>query len=102
MYRGAARANRQLANAMRSQGMNDEAIPFSYRALILQRALLWRYLLWETSVFFEEESAHTGMRRWAHVLWGRTHAGASYLFSWFLDILAGYGYKPERSLGLYL
>jgi uncharacterized protein YjbI with pentapeptide repeats len=102
MYRGAVRANRQLANAMRSQGMSDEAIPFAYHALILQRALLWRYLLWGTSIFFEEESAHTGIRRWVHALWGRIHAGASYLFSWFLDILAGYGYKPERSLGLYL
>lgn len=102
IYQGAARANRQLANAMRSQGMNEEAIPFAYRGLILQRAILRRYLIWGTEIFSENETKHTGFRRRLHALWGRIHAGASYLFSWFLDILAGYGYKPERSLGIYL
>ncbi|GHO82191.1 pentapeptide repeat-containing protein [Dictyobacter formicarum] len=101
-YHGAARANRQLANAMRSQGMSEEAVPFAYRGLVLQRAILWLYLIWGTDIFFENEGEHTGFHRRLHALWGRIHAGASYLFSWFLDILAGYGYKPERSLGIYL
>ena len=50
-YRAAVRATRQLANAMRAQGMNEEAIPFSYRAQALQRKVLWRQVLWG-----EEES----------------------------------------------
>ena len=35
-YREAVRAYRQLANAMRAQGMNEEAVPFAYRAQVLQ------------------------------------------------------------------
>jgi uncharacterized protein YjbI with pentapeptide repeats len=102
-YHAAARANRQLANAMRAQGMNEEAMPFAYRAQRLQRAILWRYLLWGTDIFFEAEAIHLGgIRQRLHIVWNRIHTGASYLFSWFLDILAGYGYKPERSLGFYL
>ncbi len=101
-YQAAARANRQLANAMRAQGMNEEAIPFAYRAQVLQRAILWRHLLWGTDVSFEEQARHTGIRQGVHVVWDRIRTGAAYLFSWFLDILAGYGYKPERSVIIYV
>jgi hypothetical protein len=45
-YHEAVRANRQLANAMRAQGMNEEAVPFAYRAQVLQRKVLWRQVLW--------------------------------------------------------
>lgn len=98
----AARANRQLANAMRAQGMNDEAIPFAYRAQVLQRAVLWRRLLWGMEEFPLERRSHHGLRQHVHRLVQRIPMGVGYLFSWFLDILAGYGYKPERSLGIYL
>ena len=102
-YQAAARAYRQLANAMRAQGMNEEAMPFAYRSQVLQRALLWRHLLWGTDISFDEELAHhTGIRQGVHVVWDRTRTTIAYLFSWFLDILAGYGYKPERSLLIYL
>jgi uncharacterized protein YjbI with pentapeptide repeats len=66
-YRAAVRANRQVAVALRDQGMNEEAIPFAYRAQKLQR-----------SVYRQQRQS------------GR------YLFSLFLDALAGYGYKPTR------
>ncbi len=66
-YRAAVRANRQVAVALREQGMNEEAMPFAYRAQTLQRSVYWR----ERQI-------------------GR------YLFSLFLDALAGYGYKPTR------
>lgn len=66
-YRAAARANRQVAVALRDQGMSEEAMPFSYRAQKLQRSVYWR-------------QRQTGR----------------YLFSLFLDALAGYGYKPTR------
>src|SRR3989440_10766560 len=45
-YHEAVHASRQLANAMRAQGMNEEAIPFACRAQCLQRPVLWRQVVW--------------------------------------------------------
>jgi uncharacterized protein YjbI with pentapeptide repeats len=73
IYRAAVRANRQLAVVLRNQGMNEEASNFAYRAQKLQRIILYR--------------------RKSYV---------SYLFSVFLDLLAGYGFRPKRSLMWYL
>jgi uncharacterized protein YjbI with pentapeptide repeats len=72
-YEAAVRANRQLATALRAHGLNEHADRFAYRAQILQRRLLLR---------------HGKLGRW--------------LFSGFLDGLAGYGYRPGRSLIAYL
>lgn len=71
-YRRAVRANRQLASVLQSQGLNEDAARFAYRAQKLQRVVLRiqkKYL--------------------------------AYLFSGFLDILAGYGFRPARSLFWY-
>ncbi len=73
VYRAAVRANRQLATALRDQGMNEEADQFAYRAQVLQRQVFWQQ----------------GKR-------GRA------VFSWVLDRVAGHGYKPQRSLYTYL
>lgn len=72
-YETAVRANRQLAVALRAQGLDEDAARFAYRAQLLQRTVLRRQ--------------------------GRL---GSYLFSGCLDFLAGYGYKPSRSLIAYL
>ena len=72
-YREAVRANRQLAVALQGQGLNEEAARFAYRAQRLQREVL---LLQKKP--------------------------AAFIFSIFLDLLAGYGYKPIRSLIAYL
>jgi hypothetical protein len=72
-WRNAARAYRQLASVMRDQGMNDEADRFAYRGQLCQRQV-YRY-------------SGQPVRRG---------------FSWFLDALSGYGYKPQRSLFAYL
>ena len=72
-YREAVRANRQLAVALQGQGLNEEAVRFSYRAQLLQRQVL-KY-----------------QRR-----------PLASLFSLFLDLLAGYGYRPMRSVVSYL
>jgi len=72
-YREAVRANRQLAVALEGQGLNEEAAQFLYRAQVLQREVV--------------------------KLQGKTGA---YIFSLFLDTLAGYGYKPARSIFAYL
>ena len=68
-FRAAVRANRQLAIALQAQGLNEEAARFAYRAQKLQR---------EVS--------------------RQQHKFGQYLFSLFLDVLAGYGYKARRSL----
>jgi uncharacterized protein YjbI with pentapeptide repeats len=67
------RANRQLATALRNQGMNEEADYFAYRAQRLQRRV------------FQLQGK-------------RVRAS----FSRFLDLLAGYGYAPQRSLIWYI
>ncbi len=72
-YRTAVRANRQLAVVLRDQGLNEEADHFAYRAQLLQR-IVWRL-----------------QQKWL-----------KYIFSWFLDLLAGYGYRPLRSIIAYL
>lgn len=72
-YRAAARANRQLAIALRDQGLNEEADRFAYRAQLLQR-----------------------------IVWRQQHRWLKYSFSWFLYLLAGYGYRPLRSALWYL
>lgn len=72
-YQRAVRANRQLAAILRDQGLNEEADHFAYRAQLLQR-IVWRY-----------------QRKWL-----------KYIFSWFLYLIAGYGYLPLRSLFWYL
>src|SRR6266567_1753303 len=63
-YEAAVRANRQLAVALRAQGLDEEAARFAYRAQLLQRIVLRRQ--------------------------GKF---GQYLFSLLLDLLAGYGYR---------
>jgi uncharacterized protein YjbI with pentapeptide repeats len=72
-YEAAVRANRQLAVALRAQGLDEEAARFAYRAQFVQRIVLRRQ--------------------------GKF---GQYLFSLFLDLLAGYGYRPGRSVMAYL
>jgi uncharacterized protein YjbI with pentapeptide repeats len=72
-YRKAVRANRQLVVVLRDQGLNEEADQFAYQAQLLQR-----------------------------IVWRLQRRPLKYILSWFLDLLAGYGYKPMRSIIAYL
>lgn len=72
-YRTAVRAYRQLSSVLRTQGLHEEANRFAYRAQVLQRSVLQRQ-----GKFLQ------------------------YLGSWFLDLLAGYGYRPGRSILTYI
>ena len=72
-YLLAVRANRQLATALGDQGLNEQAAHFAYRAKVCQRVVL---------------------RRQGKLL--------GYGGSLLLDGIAGYGYKPLRSLLTYL
>ena len=97
-FRVAVRANRQLAVALREQGLNEEADRFAYAAQRLQRQVLRR----ET---FGREDGRGGRkpRRGRSVrLRRRAQKLGAYLFSLFLDALSGYGYKPGRSLVAYI
>ncbi|MBV9230147.1 MAG: pentapeptide repeat-containing protein [Chloroflexi bacterium] len=73
-YDQAVRANRQLAVALQSQGLNEDAARFAYRGQVLQR-----------QVFRQQ-----GMRKLG-----------SYLFSLFLALLTGYGYRMWRIIIAY-
>jgi uncharacterized protein YjbI with pentapeptide repeats len=68
----AVQAYRQLAIALQAQGLNEEAANFAYRAQVLQRIVSWH------------------QRKFGQ-----------YLFSLFLSLLAGYGYKLWRSFVAY-
>ena len=72
-YREAVRANRQLAVVLRTQGLTEEADQFAYRAQLLQREV-----------------------------WRRQRRILKYALSWFLYLIAGYGYRPIRSVIWYL
>lgn len=72
-YERAVRANRQLAVAFQNLGLNEEAARFAYRAQKLQRVVLRRQKKF-----------------------------GQYFFSGFLDLLAGYGYRPGRTVLWYL
>jgi hypothetical protein len=90
-YRTAVRANRQLAVVLRNQGLDEEADHFAYRAQRLQRIVLRRQGLLPNE---------KGRRK--TTLWPRVRKLSAYAFSGFLDILAGYGYRPGRTLFSYL
>jgi len=75
-YSIAVRANRQLAVVLQAQGLNEDGTRFAYRAQMLQRTVFR--------------------------LQGGIHSFGSYFFSLFLDLLAGYGYKPWRSFLAYI
>jgi hypothetical protein len=72
-YKEAVRAYRQLATVLRSQGLNEDAVRFAYRAQLMQRKVFWY------------------QRKFVQ-----------YFGSLFLDLLSGYGYKPLRSFITYV
>jgi len=72
-YLRAVRENRRLAVILREQGLTEEADYYAYRAQNLQRWVLWHQ-----------------------------RKLLKYFASWVLWGLAGYGYRPLRSLLIYL
>ncbi len=72
-HEAVVRAYRQLAAQLRAQGMSEVADRFALRAQVRQRGVLLR----------------------------RVRLGP-YLFSGFLAVLAGYGYRPGRTIFWYL
>ena len=85
-YQVAVRANRQLAVALQSQGLNEVAARFSYRAQVLQRIVFRLQIIQQRGVAIKQ----------------RMRALSAWLFSLFLFLIAGYGYRPSRSFLAYL
>jgi hypothetical protein len=71
--------------ALQAQGLNEDAARFAYRANALQRKVLWFQMV-QPNVSLRQRGRKLGA-------WG---------FSHLLNALAGYGYRPERSLFAYL
>jgi uncharacterized protein YjbI with pentapeptide repeats len=84
-YQTAVRVNYQLAAVLQGQGLNEPATRFAYHAQTLQKKVLWLQML-----------------RRRVKLRDRVHLLGAWLFSWFLFLLAGYGYKPWHSFLAYL
>lgn len=72
-FEEAVRAYRQLAVALKEQGLNEVADRFTYRAQLLQRVVFRLQKHW-----------------------------LKYNFSWFLAVLTGYGYRMWRIVVAYL
>ena len=73
LYQAAVRANRQLAVTLRSQGLNEDADRFAYRAQVCQRTVL-----------------------------RRTGQGGAWLLQSLLAVVAGYGYRLWRIFAAYV
>ena len=84
-YEEAVRANRQLSIALQAQGLNEYAARFAFRAQALQKEV-WRFQMTQNYIKMSQRVQPLG----------------AWLFSWFLFLLAGYGYKPWRSFAAYL
>jgi uncharacterized protein YjbI with pentapeptide repeats len=72
-YQRAASAYMQLASTLRSQGITEAADRYFYRSLLCQRRIWW---------------LQRQLGKW--------------FFAHFLDLLAGYGYRPGRTLVIYI
>ncbi len=88
-FGAAIRAYRQFAAILRNQGANEQANELMYRAQLVQLRVLRRQAFWRKK----------GMRvRLSH----RLRPFATYLGSGLLDLIAGYGYRPGRSIVAYI
>ncbi len=118
-YQLAARSNRQLALVLQEQGLYDLAVYFAYRARVLGRkAKWWQWLAPKRGQEFDtwgvEVQSSTNLQKsrfsalssallkklrrygiWIFQLTG-------YALSLIFDIVAGYGYRPERIVFIYL
>jgi hypothetical protein len=99
-YTNAMRATHQLAVVLQDQGLTTEASRFAYRAKCLERAVRWyelRTIAWHehNSEKRTVNSIRKGLARFISVI-------LSWFFSWFLFLIAGYGYRLRFCLLWYL
>src|SRR6266487_938832 len=138
-YEIAIRANRQVSVALQTQGLNEHASRFAYRAQVLQQELIWMQLgcgnwiqkmiemiqgtaQWKGLMrlsWWRKLSLLTwklerssiwkwwfGSQKWLYKRFRRLRNQmrklAAFLFSFFFGLLAGYGYRPGRTIIWYL
>jgi len=118
-YQLAARSNRQLALVLQEQGLYDEAIYFTYRARVLGRKVKWwqwltpkraqEFNIWgiEKQQDTNTQKSRISTLRFAlskklreYGIWIFQFTG--YALSLIFDLVAGYGYRPERIVFVYL
>jgi uncharacterized protein YjbI with pentapeptide repeats len=118
-YRLAARSNRQLALVLQEQGLYDVAVYFAYRARVMGRKVSW----WEWLTPKRAQEFNTwGIERQSGASTQKSRVSAlrsglskklreygiwifqltGYALSLIFDIVAGYGYRPERIVFIYL
>ena len=118
LWSAAARANQQIASALRANGLNELAGRFSYRSRSLQRQV-WRCRgAWNQAVSQDPVVGAfvrwLGARHLTHlgsvIDWSarqlrragrKTHSLASRGGSLLLAIISGYGYRVTRTVGTY-
>jgi len=64
--------------------------------------VLWRQVVWGQVEALQADVQRQGLWKQVEALRWRVLKFAAFIFSRFLDLLAGYGYKPGRSLFIYL
>jgi uncharacterized protein YjbI with pentapeptide repeats len=99
-YQAAYRANHQLAIALQNQGLIKDASRFTYRAKRLERVVHsyeLRNISWrnKNTKKWTVNSIGKGLLRFPPAL-------LSWLFSWFLFLIAGYGYRLRYCLLWYI
>jgi len=93
-YRAAVRAYRQLSVALQAQGLTEQSVWLGYRGQMLQHTVLTLQLASRRQTPRQGSWRRRALEM-GH-LWGRV------LFSRVLDRVAGYGYKPGKSITSYL
>jgi hypothetical protein len=101
-YQSAMHAYRQLSVLLTEQGMSDEAAYFSYRERLLHRKVLWLFIQWGNLERQQDGLFQLTLMQKLPELLQRVQKFGSFIFSFFLDILAGYGYRPGRTVIWYL
>ncbi len=118
-YQLAARSNRQLALVLQEQGLYDVAVYFAYRARVLGRKVKWwewltpkRSQAFDTWGIEKQQDTNTQKSRISALrsalskklreygIWIFQFTGCT--LSLIFDLVAGYGYRPERIVFVYL
>lgn len=99
-YKAAYRANHQLATALQNQGLVEDASRFTYRAKRLERVV--RFYTLRTISWRDKNTKKRTVKSIGKGLLHFLPALLSWLFSWFLFLIAGYGYRLRYCLLWYV
>jgi hypothetical protein len=114
LHKAATRASRQLANALQSQGLKEEAVRFAIRAEDLRTKMLFWDLLNPPlrygveprgkGSWLQQQAAtsRTFLRASFRTAWHDLQVMGAVAFSTLLRIVAGYGYRPGWTASWYV